>query len=63
MINLSTKEYRVGDKYKILCSVVNNKKYIIKVLSDDSVIEESSFYDANEANSEFLKCVERYKRF
>lgn len=61
MINLSTKEYRVGDKYKILCSVVNNKKYIIKVLSDDSVIEESSFYDANEANSEFLKCVERYK--
>lgn len=62
MINLSTKEYRVGDKYKILCSVVNNKKYIIKVLSDDSVIEESSFYDANEANSEFLKCVERYKR-
>ncbi len=63
MINLSTKEYRVGDKYKILCSVVNNKKYIIKVLSDNSVIEESSFYDANEANSEFLKCVERYKRF
>jgi hypothetical protein len=63
LINLSTKEYRVGDKYKILCSVVNNKKYIIKVLSDDSVIEESSFYDANEANSEFLKCVERYKRF
>lgn len=62
MINLSTKEYRVGDKYKILCFVVNNKKYIIKVLSDDSVIEESSFYDANEANSEFLKCVERYKR-
>jgi hypothetical protein len=62
LINLSTKEYRVGDKYKILCSVVNNKKYIIKVLSDDSVIEESSFYDANEANSEFLKCVERYKR-
>lgn len=62
MINLSTKEYRVGDKYKILCSVVNNKKYIIKVLSDNSVIEESSFYDANEANSEFLKCVERYKR-
>lgn len=62
MINLSTKEDRVGDKYKILCSVVNNKKYIIKVLSDDSVIEESSFYDANEANSEFLKCVERYKR-
>lgn len=62
MINLSTKEYRVGDKYKILCSVVNNKKYIIKVLSDDSIIEESSFYDANEANSEFLKCVERYKR-
>jgi hypothetical protein len=63
LINLSTKEYRVGDKYKILCSVVNNKKYIIKVLSDNSVIEESSFYDANEANSEFLKCVERYKRF
>jgi hypothetical protein len=62
LINLSTKEYRVGDKYKILCSVVNNKKYIIKVLSDNSVIEESSFYDANEANSEFLKCVERYKR-
>lgn len=62
MINLSTKEYRVGDKYKILCSVVNNKKYIIKVLSDNSVIEESSFYDANEANSAFLKCVERYKR-
>lgn len=62
MINLSTKEYRVGDKYKILCSVVNNKKYIIKVLSDNSVIEESSFYDANEANSEFLKCVEKYKR-
>lgn len=62
MINLSTKEYRVGDKYKILCSVVNNKKYIIKVLSDDSIIEESSFYDANEANSEFLKCIERYKR-
>lgn len=62
MINLSTKVYRVGDKYKILCSVVNNKKYIIKVLSDDSIIEESSFYDANEANSEFLKCVERYKR-
>lgn len=61
MINLSTKEYRVGDKYKILCSVVNNKKYIIKVLSDNNVIEESSFYDANVANSEFLKCVDRYK--
>ena len=62
MINLSTKEYRVGDKYRIRCSVVNNKKYIIKVLKGDSVIEENSFYDANVANSEFLKCIERYKR-
>lgn len=62
MINLNVKEYRVGDKYKIHCFVVNNKKYIIKVLKDNSVIEESSFYDANVANSEFLKCVERYKK-
>lgn len=62
MINLNVKEYRVGDNYKIHCSAVNNKKYIIKVLKDNSVIQESSFYDANVANSEFLKCIERYKK-
>lgn len=60
MINISTKTYDVGNSCKILCSVVN-KKFLIRVLKDDIVVEESGSYDADLANAQFKHYVEKYR--
>lgn len=60
MINISTKTYDVGNSCKILCSVVN-KKFLIRVLKDDIVVEESGSYDADLANAQFKQYVEKYR--